>query len=485
VKSVKNVFFIVCFVFATVLLYSQDVEASPAEAAAGPAASPPAQSLEEQRLDVIRYGTETELAALIKNLRSELLNSSMPAGEENGSPEQDSSGETPLDRALKEVAETTKNRSILSGIFSFFADRKRDGLEERAIRALEERDDEAVETVLAAIDYLGKLEVPSASAPLTEILNGEESRFLNAAIRALGRSAKKGDPEKTALYLVEYYENRNPGDENRREIITALGETASTKAVPFLSEIVENNDERVPLRMAALGSLAKIGGEDGLPAILNAAASTDPNVRSSAIGALGPFDGEKVDSAIIEAFRDSYYRTRLAAAQAARERKLAGAVPFLRYRSEHDEIPAVRDESIKALAAIGTGETEEVLGTLFEDRKNSDRVRILAGEMLLAGDSAEYVERVIAELEEAKTKNQTALYNGFLRILGQAKTARLEGLAKRFFDSGGVVEKSYAIDICSNNGFRSLEEEIRKLLDSKIPSLSRKSKTLLEKWGLE
>jgi hypothetical protein len=105
--------------------------------------------------------------------------------------------------------------------------------------------------------------------------------------------------------------------------------------------------------------------------------------------------------------------------------------------------------------------------------------------MLLANSPDKYTERVIIELDEAKTKNQTALYNGFLRILGKTKTAGLESLARRFLALGGIEEKSYAIDICSNNEFRGLADELKKLADGKNQSLSRKAKRLLEKWGLE
>jgi HEAT repeat protein len=425
-------------------------------------------SADEQRLQIIRYGTDTEIANLIRVLRGE------QAGE----------GESPLDRELLEVAGKTKNRAILSGVFSYFGDREKTGLESRALEAIEDRDYEAAETVNAAIDYLGKLRAPGVKEALTGILEGEESRFLSGAIRTLGRTAEKDGPEETARYLIDYYTNREPGDENRRILITAVGDTKSGEAVPFLVSIAENEDERAPLRMAALEGLSKIADTSGLDAIIGAASSKDPNIRSTAIGALGPFEGDNADAAIIEAFRDSYYRTRIAAAKAAGERRLARAVPFLRFRSENDDVPAVREEAIKAMGLIGGNEAEKVLEALFKERKNSDRVRINAGEMLLTHGKEDHVRDVIAELEEAKAKNQTALYNGFLRILGNAKSDSLEDLARRFFAAGGVVEKSYALDICSNNEFRGLVGEIRNLTDPKNGSLSRKSLALLEKWGL-
>jgi HEAT repeat protein len=432
----------------------------------------PSKTREEQRLDTLRYGTETEIAALIQAVRNEKTSA--------------------LDTELLRLAESSGNKNILTGIFSFFAETEKKGLEERAVRAIGGRDDEAGETVLAAVDYLGKLKVPEAAPYLRELIDSGESRFTGAAIRALGRTASgegKGSSlsGETAEYLEDYYTSREPADENRREIIAALGETGSAKAVPFLAGIAVNNEERIPLRMAALEAISKIADPLGLPAVIEAVSSADPNVRSAAITALGPFSGDEAEKAVLEGFRDSYYRTRIGAAQAAGKRKLEAAVPYLRYRAENDDVPAVRDEAIRALGAIDSGGSRDILESLFKERKNSDRVRILAAEMLVQNDGGAYTVALITELDEAKQKNQTPLYNGFLKILGTAKASSLEDLARHFIGSGGVIEKSLALDIAVNNEFRGLGDDIRTLLDEKKNNLSlvRKARAALERLGLE
>ncbi|MDR1248481.1 MAG: HEAT repeat domain-containing protein [Treponema sp.] len=500
-----------------------------------PAARPSAEDAEDtKRLDTIRYGTETEIAALIQTLKTE------------------NSGD--LDDELVAVAKRTRNRNILSGVFSFFANREKEGLEDRALQAIESRDDEDNETVLAALDYLGKVKSVHAVPYIQELLDAEERPFAAACIKALGliggsmradsppaaeaplavadpgtdeeagalalsetpedeagdetgetitegqeTEPSQDDPEPpppapaprriqdsaaaVAEYLVNLYNERAPQDENRREIIIALGDVKSPAGIPLLREIAENSDERSALRMSALESLAKIGNSGGLDAVLLSVDSADPNVRSAAVAALGPFTGVDVDKAILEAFRDSYYRTRMAATQAARDRRLTEAIPYLRYRAERDDVPAVKDEAIKALGAIGTKECLEFLSSLFTERKNADRTRILTAEMLLQNNADSYAAKVIEELDEAKRKNQTALYNGFLRILGAAKSPVLEDLCKRFFSSGGVVEKSYALDMTANNNFRSLADQVKALNGEENGSLSRKSRAVVEKMG--
>ena len=438
--------------------------------------APQAKTIEEQRLDTLRFGTEVEIANLIQTLKNEKV--------------------TNLDDELIEIAKNTRNRNILAGIFSFFGDMEKSGIEDRAVRAVSDRDEEANETVMAAIDYLGKVRYGGAIDCLEELINSGESRFLNSAFRALGRAGKgqggedqdaPDSADRAAFYLLDYYNNRIPGEENKREIIVALGETGSSEAVPFLSSLVKNTDERPVLRMAALDAISKIGDSEGLDAVIEAVSSTDPNVRSSAIAALGPFSGEAADNAILEGFRDSYYRTRIGAAIAAGKRRLEIAVPFLRYRAEKDDVPSVKDEAIKALGAINNEEAMAFLDSLFSERKNADRVRILAADMLLQNDADKYGRKVEIEMDEAKNKKQTPLYNGFIRILVNAKSPTLENLATRFITSGGVIEKSLALDLMLNNEFRGLADAARELLDEKKSgaSVARKAKNTLEKLGLE
>jgi hypothetical protein len=86
-------------------------------------------------------------------------------------------------------------------------------------------------------------------------------------------------------------------------------------------------------------------------------------------------------------------------------------------------------------------------------------------------------------LDEAKKKNQTALYNGFLRVIGGAKTDAVRDLTGRFFASGGVLEKSYALDMTAANNFLVFADQVRALTDERNGSLARKARTTLEKLG--
>ena len=450
----NNIYFGLFFLFIGVFTYAQN-----------------SQNTEASRLSTIKFGTETEIASLIQTLRDENADD--------------------LDDELITLIETTRNQRILSGVFAFFGEREKSGLERRAIRALEEREDETNETVLSAIDYLGRVMAAEAIPALMEILDTEERRFMNNAIRALGRAASASEryAEEAADFLVDYFENRNPGNENTRDIIIAVGATGSVRVVPFLVEIASNPDERIPLRIAALEALSRVGDPSGLEAVLGCIGANDPNVRSAAVAALGPFSGEEVDKAILDAFRDSFYRTRIAAAQASRERRLVEAVPYLQFRAERDDVPNVRDEAIRALGEIANDEAISVLDSLFTERKNSDRVRLLAAEMLMRTAGEKNLGRLIVELDEAKTRNQTVLYNGFLKVVGEAvingDTVEMENLTRHFLRSGGIMEKLYGLDMAANNELKNLSEEIKALTEDRNESLARRARRTLERLGID
>jgi len=425
---------------------------------------------EASRQDTIKYGTETEIAALIQTLRNEKTDV--------------------FDDELIELAGTSRNTKVLTGIFGFFGDREKGGLQERAIKAIKQREDEANETVLSAMDYLGKMKTAEAVPEIMELLETEEKRFLSVGFRAIGgaSSADKKQADDTARFLVDYYNDREPGNENRSIIINAIGATGSTVGVEFLMEIATNPDERFPLRVAALGALSKIGDPKGLDAIISCISANDQNVRSAAVGALGPFQGSAAETAILDAFRDSYYRTRIAAAQASRDRKLAAAVPFLKFRAERDDVPNVKDEAIRALGAIANDEAITVLEGLFSERKNLDRIRILAADMLMKNTGGKNFGKLIIELDEAKKKNQTGLYNGFLKVVGETVVendkSEIEGVARRFM-GGGIMEKLYGLDMASNNKLAGLKEEIITLTKEKNESISRKARRTAEGLGIE
>ena len=98
--------------------------------------------------------------------------------------------------------------------------------------------------------------------------------------------------------------------------------------------------------------------------------------------------------------------------------------------------------------------------------------------------SSDNVTRIIAELEEAKRKNQTNLYNGLLKSLGEAVVTgdktELSNTVKRFMQGGNATEKLFALDIIANNNLTGFDAEINSLASDRNEGIARKARRTLE-----
>jgi hypothetical protein len=101
--------------------------------------------------------------------------------------------------------------------------------------------------------------------------------------------------------------------------------------------------------------------------------------------------------------------------------------------------------------------------------------------MLVTINVERYIDQVVEEMGDAKSRNQTPLYQGLLKIAGGAKSGKLEALCRRLLGSADIIEKSYALDLAANNNFRGLTEEVRALTENRNAGLARKARNVLEK----
>jgi HEAT repeat protein len=422
-----------------------------------------AQDSEEAQHEILLYGTDSEISALIQTLKKNKADY--------------------LDDELAALVRSTKNPQIKSAVISFFSEREKSGLENEAIYLIENRDDIESAQVLAAIDYLARIRYENAQQPLRALLEADEDSYRTLAVKALGRTTGDASADGAALYLINYYNTKTLNDDAQRELVLALGETHSKKASPFLIELV-NENVRPGLTLAALGALEMIKDEAALDTIAAQLESKDPNIRAAAVGALGGFSGAAAEQTIIDAFRDSYYKTRLAAVKAAAEKKSADAVPYLKFRAENDEVQAVKEEALRALGAIGAagnGKAADALETIFDDKKTSDRNRILAAEMLAGIDGEKYAGKIIQKIDEAKRTNQKLVYNGLVAAVSKAKSEKLSALAGQLFASKNAADIAFALEITGNNRFNAFLGETQRLAQDANSGLARKANEVLEK----
>ncbi|GMO44556.1 MAG: hypothetical protein Ta2B_25520 [Termitinemataceae bacterium] len=421
-----------------------------------------AQDTEKMR-DTIRYGTDTEITNIFKTLKAGNISE--------------------LDDDLAALAEKSNNEQILIGVFSHFTDNEKTGLEDKALSILQNRDDLENKITVAAIDYLGSVKDKKSKDIMLEIISSDQSAYLSPAIKALGKivhDSGSTEADKTAEYLIDYYNSKELKEDESRELIGALGNTGSKVVLPFLADIVSDTDVSAYLKAAALQAAAMLKDKSVLDTVLTACSSTDATVRTAAVSALGSFDDPKADAAIIDAFRDSFFRTRLSAVKSAGLRKLGDAVPYLRYRALNDDAASVREESIIVLGTIGSGESLNALLSILDDQKNNDKARVLCAEALLKNDPDQYCVRIIELMDESKQKRMNVLYSGFLKALSTAKSSKLEPLVARLYTSKDVTDNAIALDITANNNFTGFKDQVQKISETKNSTLASKAERILK-----
>jgi hypothetical protein len=99
--------------------------------------------------------------------------------------------------------------------------------------------------------------------------------------------------------------------------------------------------------------------------------------------------------------------------------------------------------------------------------------------------SDQYLDKLVMELDEAKQKNQTALYNGLLKVIGTTKGSNMEAITRRLMQNSGVIERSYALDMAVNNNLTGLTEEVKVIAKDRNESIAAKARRTLEKWGVQ
>ncbi|MDR2490768.1 MAG: HEAT repeat domain-containing protein [Spirochaetaceae bacterium] len=420
--------------------------------------------------DIIRYGTDTEITSLLQTLKANKT--------------------IHLDKELITVMKQTKSSAIRTAGINFFMEREDGVIQELVLSFLQGRDEVDTAVISAALDYTAHKGGEAAVPVLRDIIQTDDLRYQAQAIRALGKAARKSgadEKEKTAGFLLDFYHERAATEETRRIILEALGEGDLAFAADFLTAIIGNPEESGGLRVEAINSAGKLesanDNEALRDAVIGSLAAAEPFVRTAAVGALGSFPGKESDAAMLDALRDSFFRTRLAAEKAIGKRKLGEAIDFLAFRAKYDEAFSVREEAVRSLAAYETSAANSALESVYDEKKSGEKIRLMAAEALVKNDPGVYVKKLRADLDDAKKTKQKNLYNGLLKALSASKGDDAQNLVVTLLASNDMTDKSYAIDIIEGNNLTGFSSDLQKIADNPKDPLRVKAKNTLEKLG--
>jgi HEAT repeat protein len=411
---------------------------------AAPTADPTAQ-VEAKRRDTIRYGIDSEIGDLIKDL----------ATEKDGRYNDD----------LLNVLANSHSPKLRAAILDFYSSIEWHGAEKVALGLLEDRDNQDVDLVGSALSYAASIRSKEALRVSGGIIKEDNKKLLIPLVRLMGRAGGAAEED----LLLGWFDGDSSTPALKEEAIKALGEIGSTKSAERLGKLVLDETAGKAERMFACAALAKIKEASSVGPLVKAANDADPNVRTSALEALGSFadgsgaSGETARGAIAEGLRDSFAKARIAACKAAAEGKVAQALPFLRYKAQNDPEKSVKIEAFRSLAAIG-GDSFVFLRGRLEDPKEDTALRALCFGLLARYDPVGSGPVLEARLRTEAAEKERSFYTDLAREISNADKAPGIGfLARVLLSDKEYLIRIAAIEWIRKNKAQDLKPDLERL----------------------
>lgn len=379
---------------------------------------------------MIRYGIDAEIGELVGALTAE----------KEGRYNEDLLGLLKLSRGAK----------LRITVLDFLSSLEWKGAEGFALSILEDRDNADADLVAASLSYLAAIRSKEALKYSDALIKEDNKKLLPGLVRLMGRAGGESEEK----LLLDWFDGDTATPALKEEAIKALGDIGSATAAARLEKLVQDGTAGKAARMFACAALAKIKQQSSVAPLVKAANDADPNLRTSAVEALGAFAagsgalGEEARGELVQALRDSFAKARIAACKAAADGKVKEALPFLKYKARSDPERAVKVAAITSLAVMGaagveSGDSFAFLRERLEDKKESPEQRALCFGLLCRYDPTGSMKVLEARLAAEAAEKDRSFYTGLAREVANAdKAPDIAPLARAL-----IADKEYLIRI--------------------------------------
>jgi len=244
---------------------------------------------------------------------------------------------------------------------------------------------------------------------LRESMRSSEFAVFSAAMRT---AQEMPGPEVTRLLAGEL-----PGPPADRQILLlqTLARRGDPAALPALFAAARSGDKAV--RLAAIGAAAEFGHASALPVFVELLGDADKGLAAAAQEGLGSLTGGEADATIIQMLAGGPVARRITAMDLVVRRRLTAAIPAL-FDAAGSSDSQIRTAAIRKLGGLaGPSELPRFLDLLARAPSPADleaTEQALSSISLKAPDPAACVRQVEARLAQAPPAQKCAL----LRVLG-------------------------------------------------------------------
>ena len=187
-------------------------------------------------------------------------------------------------------------------------------------------------------------------------------------------------PQATEAVVAELH---HAPDQRQPQLLLALADRGEDAALAPIIDAAKTG--RKPLRLVAIGALDRLGKPASVPALIEIAAETDPELRQGALMALTRMPGADLDAKLLEHLGPATGRTRQALIELAARRQIQAAVPTL-VKDLQDPDPGTRNAAVQALGSLGgTSQIDELVKVLSNAQNDRQRQDIETALLAISG----------------------------------------------------------------------------------------------------
>ncbi len=416
-----------------------------------PAADEPLVSARNEWRDMLRFGIDSEVIELLPTLTE--------------------NREVLLEPEVLRVFERSINPRLRRAALRYFTDLELTGAIDAVVELLGDIQDIADDLVLDAILYLSTVETDDrddVAVLFHELARSRRATVAGAAVRAIGKTGDERDVD----VLLDLFDERTTPIAVRQSLVLALGELRTPRAVDRLISVLGRLDDDPTLRNYAADALGKIGDERAVDALRVSLGSPDALHRAYAVNALGYFDAPEVPDMLEEALRDSFWRVRVAALDAAGRRKEADLLPAVIYRARRDPETRVRLDAIAAIAGIATPDAWDFLRSQFVDERVAPDIRRAILHQLVEHNAVESLPTIREVVQKEWASERPTMLEYTTRVLSTAKLPEASDIFVRLLDHPNFVLRIYGVRGIALNGLEQYKDRIREISENETEHAS-------------
>ena len=409
---------------------------------------------EQKTRDTIKYGIEPELAELVKKLI------------ENDDPR--------YSDELYDLFQETRSPAVREKILEYFTKFEDPCLEDYAVSILNDPYDEKSSTVERAFKYIAALKTKAAVPAVVTLLESDNENYFTPALTTLGELGGEAEAE----YLVDFLDRSDLTTAQRQALMKVLGKINASQTWDALVEIAKDDGENIFVRAYAAEAIGAMKKPESVEVLAKLYEEQDPTLRCYAIKGLSYYDNKDAAGVVVQAIKDSQYKVRLDAIDAAAKMELKESVPYIIHRAKSDPEAAVKKKAYEKLAAFGDSEADKFLVGQITDKKTSDAVKRQTAEALLKYGKAGKKE--IGEWAEGLAADNTkrAFRKEVSKLLAKYPDSAFSGACAAFVASSDKETKLAGLDIYAAGKYSSCEAAVRAIANDKKAENSVRQKAM-------